>query len=231
MADIVAAPTRELANELRSYGLRNVVRLPNGIDFKKLGCSRKEIAAFRNAHGIPPRSKVVLYLGRISFEKRLDILLEAFRMIGKKDRVLVIAGDGPYLNDFKKFARALGIRNAIFTGFIRRPGPAYGAADIFASASDSETFGLTFVEAMRFGLPVVGVRRLGAKEVITDGKNGILVEPGDAPALARSLERLLSDKALRGKLGEEGMETAKRYSIENSVRETLRLYRKLIKKR
>ncbi len=231
MADVVAAPTHELAAELRSYGLRNVTRIPNGVDFSKLYAGPIDAARFRLDHGIPKGKKVALYLGRISFEKRLDKLLEAFRMAERPDRVLVVAGGGPYLKDFRGFARALGLKNVVFTGFIKETGPAYAAADIFASASDTETFGLTFVEAMRFGLPVVGVRRLGAKEVIDDGKDGILVEPGDTPAFARAMERLLSDPALCKKLGERGREKARAYSIENSVKETLKVYENLLKKR
>ncbi|MEW6036593.1 MAG: glycosyltransferase family 1 protein [Candidatus Micrarchaeota archaeon] len=229
MADVVTAPTNELAAELRSYGLTNVEYLPNGIDFSKLRCSPREAAAFRKSHGLTGK-KVVLYLGRISFEKRLDALLEAFRRIEKPGRVLVVAGSGPYLKDFRDFAKTRGLKNAVFAGFVKRPAAAYCCADVFASASDSETFGLTFVEAMHAGVPAIGVRRLGAKEIIRHGRNGLLVEPGDTAGLAKAMERLLDDERLRERLGEAGKKTAKRYSIENSVGETLRIYRRLVRK-
>lgn len=224
MANAVAAPTNELACELRSYGLDNVSCIPNGIDFAKLSCSEKETDAFRKEHGIKKGAQVVLFLGRLSFEKRLDKLLEAFRIAEKEGRVLLIVGGGPYLKDFRDFARAIGIRNAVFAGFVKNPAPAYHCANIFASASDSETFGLTFVEAMHMGLPVVGVSRLGAKEIITNGKDGLLYEPGDAKGIAKGIETLLCDRELRERMGKLAKKTAKRYSIENSIKETLLIY-------
>ncbi len=231
MADVVTAPTGELAEELRSYGLKNVVRLPNGIDLKALRCSAREVSQFRKAHSIPRGRKAVIYLGRISFEKRLDKLLEAFRMIEDDGKLLIVAGGGPYLERFKALSASLGIRNVIFTGFVSHPAIAYGAADVFASASDSETFGLTYIEAMHMGLPAIGVSRLGAREVITDMKDGLLVEPDDTKALANAMKRLLEDDTLRRRLAREGRKTARRYSIENSMKETLRIYRGLLGRR
>ena len=112
---------------------------------------------------------------------------------------------------------------------MKRPAVAYAVADVFASASDSETFGLTFVEAMQMGLPVIGVRMLGAKDVITDMKDGLLVEPGDTEALAKAMRRLLEDEKLCGALAKEGRKTAKRFSIENSMKETVGIYDRLLK--
>jgi glycosyltransferase involved in cell wall biosynthesis len=224
--DAVTAPTHELCRELRSYGLRNVVHLPNGVDFTRF-CTRKAHGAkFRREHGIGAR-KAVLYVGRLSFEKRLDVLLEAFRMIEGKGRVLVIVGSGPALGKLRELAAALRLRNVIFTGFVRDAGAAYLAADVFASASDTETFGLTFVEAMHAGLPAIGVRKLGAREVITPDC-GILVEPGDATALAKAMEQLIGNRGLRERLGRGAVKRAALYSIGKSVRKTLSIYRRLL---
>ncbi|MFH0737136.1 MAG: glycosyltransferase [Candidatus Micrarchaeota archaeon] len=231
MADIVTAPTEELARELRSYGLRNVVLLKNGIDFSKQACTQDEAASFRKAWGIPPEGKVALYLGRISFEKKLDRVLEAFKMVEKDGRYLVIVGGGPYLKRFKELASSLGVRNAVFTGFSKKTAPAYHSADFFISASDTETFGMTFVEGMYHGLPCIGVNRLGAKELIKDKRNGLLVEPDDVAGLAKAMERLFEDDALCGKLGKAARESALGYSITDSVEETRRLYRSLVKGR
>ncbi|MEW6723060.1 MAG: glycosyltransferase [Candidatus Micrarchaeota archaeon] len=226
-ADAVTAPTMELAKELRSYGLDNVVYLPNGIDLRSLKCSPQEAAAFRKAHGIGQRKLVAVYLGRISFEKRIEKLLEAFKLLERDDAVLVIAGGGPYLRNFRQFAAALGLKNIVFTGFVKNKAAAYAASDIFVSASDSETFGLTFVEAMHMGLPAVGVSRLGAKEIIRHGKNGLLVAPGDARAFMRAIERLFSDSALRKRLGRQARKTSTKYSIESSVGKTVKIYERL----
>jgi len=227
--DVVTAPTEELCRELRSYGLRNVVHMPIGVDFRKFGAKPEDGAAFRKQHRLGKR-KVVLYVGRISFEKRLDVLLEAFRMIDRTDSVLVIAGSGPHLRRLRELAVALGLKDVVFAGFVRDAGAAYRCADVFVSASDTETFGMTFVEAMHAGLPVIGVRRFGAKEVI-NASCGLLVEPGSPGELARAIEKLLDSRKLRERLSKGAMKRAAQYSIDGSVRKTLAIYAGLLRRR
>jgi glycosyltransferase involved in cell wall biosynthesis len=227
--DLVTAPTNELCGELRSYGLRNVTHLPNGVDFRRFRSRPGDGARFRKAHRIGKR-KTVLYVGRISFEKRLDVLLEAFKMIERRDRALVIVGSGPYLAKLRERAAGLDLKGVIFTGFVKDAAAAYRCADVFASASDTETFGMTFVEAMHAGLPVIGVRRFGAKEVITP-ECGLLVEPGSPGELGRAIEKLLDDKKLRGRMAKASVKRAAQYSMDNSVRKTLAIYRHLLRGR
>ena len=228
-ADVVTAPTEELVRELSSYGLDNVIRLPNGIDLERFRREPAKEEEFRKLYRIPKNKKVVLYLGRISSEKKLDCLLRAFKMIEKKDRLLLVVGGGQHLERFKELAKALGIKGVIFTGFIEREylNAAYGCADIFASASDTETFGLTFVEAMYMGLPVVGVWKYGAKEVVVDEKTGILVEPENDAALADAMERLLEDDTLRRRMGRKARKRSMEFSLRKSVSKTMKIYKKL----
>ena len=223
-ADVVTAPTNELVDELKSYGLENVVHLPNGVRLKRFNKNQKKAKQFRKKLGIPENRKIILYLGRISFEKKLDILLHAFKMV--ENAHLVIAGKGPYLENLKKLAEALELKNVKFVGFLSESEMigAYSSADIFASPSDTETFGLTFVEAMQCELPVVGVSKLGAKEIIKNGKTGILVRPGKARAFAKALDKLLKNNALRKRYGKNGKERAKQYSLQNSIKRTEEIY-------
>ncbi|MFH1520241.1 MAG: glycosyltransferase [Candidatus Micrarchaeota archaeon] len=224
--DVVTAPTKELVNELYSYGLQNVIYLPNGIDFNKLKYSRKKVEEFKAQNNIPKNKKIVLYLGRVSFEKKLDNLMAAFKLIERDDRVLLVAGGGPCLEKFKKMATTMNIKNIIFTGFVKSEdiGAAYACGDIFASASDSETFGLTFVEAMYVGLPAVGIRKLGAKEVVIDGKTGILVEPDNIQEMATAIDTLLDGNKLRHKMAKAAKKRALKYSIEKSIKSTNEVY-------
>jgi glycosyltransferase involved in cell wall biosynthesis len=229
LADTVTAPTHELVKELRSYGLKHAIYLPNGVELKRFRPDGRKGAAFRKRYAIPKDRSVVLYLGRVSFEKKLEVLLQAFSMIEDEGRVLVIAGKGPYLDTLKDMAKALGIRNIVFTGYLKDISEAYAAADIFASASDTETFGLTFIEAMHTGVPVIGARRLGPKELIHHGKDGLLVKPGSVPDMAKAMDGLLKDLPMRRRMGKEAMKSSESYSLENSIRMTLDLYRKLMK--
>ncbi len=227
-ADIVTAPSKELVRELEGYGLHNVVYLPNGVDLSRVRASKIERDNFLKSHKIPSGKKVILYLGRISFEKRIEYLLEAFRLIEQKDRFLVIAGGGPYVKNFRELAAKMGIKNVVFTDFVKNIGAAYSCGTIFASASDSETFGLTFVEAMHMGLPVIGVAKFGANEVIKSG-SGLLVQPGSVGELADAMEKLLKNEPLRKKMAKEAKKTAKEYSIEKSIKHTWDIYERLIR--
>ena len=221
-ADFTTAPTMELKKELEGYGVRNVLYIPNGARLKKFkNADRKK---FLKKYRIPDRP-VVLYVGRISFEKKVDSLIRAFAKV--KNATLVIVGSGPYLEKCRETRSP----DVVFTGYVSDSmlPNAYAAADVFASASDSETFGLTFVEAMNSGLPVVGMDRLGAKDVIKNRKNGFLVTPGDEDEIAEKINLLLKDKSLRKKFGAQGKKDAKKYDIEIISGKFLELYRKLAK--
>ncbi len=230
LVDVATAPTKELARELRSYGIRNVQYLPNGVNFKRFKATEGRRERFRKKYGLGGKG-VVLYTGRISFEKKLDKLIEAFKIIERKDRALLIVGGGPYLKQFREFAKSMAVKNTRFTGFVsdKEMAAAYACGHIFTSASDSETFGLTFIEAMHHGMPAIGVSRLGAKELIEDGKNGILVRPDDVAAMAAAMEKLLEDRKLAKELGRNAAIFAEQYSIENSTRRMIRIYKRLIR--
>ncbi len=226
-ADITTAPTKELKNELESYGIKNVLYVPNGVAFKKFKKADKE--SFIKKYRIPSNKPVVLYVGRVSFEKKIDCLIRAFKKLPKA--TLVIVGKGPSLENYKQLAESIDLENVVFTGYVPDEllPSAYACADVFVSPSDTETFGLTFVEAMYFGLPVVGTDRLGAKEVINDGKNGFLVKPDDEGALAAKISKLLKSPPLRRKLGSQGKKDAKKYNMERISAQFMKLYRKSAK--
>ncbi|HID72791.1 TPA: glycosyltransferase family 1 protein [Candidatus Micrarchaeota archaeon] len=229
--DLSTAPTKELVRELTDYGIENVVHLPNGVNIKKMHSVKGDGKKLRKQYGIPDK-KIILYAGRVSFEKKLEVLLEAFRELDGGDAVLLVVGSGPSLDKYREMAEEMGLKDVIFTGFVEDDmlSAAYSAADVFASPSDSETFGLTFVEAMSFGLPVVGVNRLGAKELI-DGKNGQAVEPGDSKAFAEKLKELLADAKLRKRMRKAALETSAQYTMEKCIGKTVELYEKLLSRR
>jgi glycosyltransferase involved in cell wall biosynthesis len=225
-ARYTTAPTKLLVEELRSYGINNVVHLPLGIETKRLVVGRMGRQAFLKKYQLPSNA-------RISFEKKIEVLLKAFALLEDRNTFLFLVGGGPYLKKYQKMAKDLGIINLRFTGFVedRMLGAAYACSTVFASASDTETFGLTFVEAMAAGVPVVGVRKLGAAEVIAHGRNGFLVRPGDHLAMAKKIKKLLLDAKLRRKIGANGRKTAKQYSLDECVKKMLSIYTELSQKK
>ena len=162
---------------------------------------------------------LLLSVGRVSPEKRLDVLLEAFaqaRAIRDGLR-LVVAGDGPAREELERRAPE-GVR---FVGEIRGVDLArlYASADVFCFPSTTDTFGQVLVEAGAAGLPVVAARAGGAPELVADWRTGLLVPRDDAPAFAGALLALADDPERRAEMGAAGRTAALERSWERSLGE------------
>lgn len=153
----------------------------------------------------PDAEVVLLYVGRLAGEKRLDVLMEAFPKVrDASDRrvELVLVGDGPWGDDLRRRAEP-GVH---LTGYLTGTdlAEAYAAADIFVFPSDTETFGNVVAEAMASALPVVGADRGGVRSTIDHGETGFRAVPGSADDFTRYLLTLVHDEELRRRLGTEG---------------------------
>jgi glycosyltransferase involved in cell wall biosynthesis len=115
------------------------------------------------------------------------------------------------------------------TGWLTDVAPLLSSLDIFVSASHTESFGLTMVEAMASGRPVVATATEGAREIIEDGVTGLLVPVGDAEALAAAITGLLEDAQERKRLGARASEVAReRFSLDRMVEATEQVYREVL---
>lgn len=169
----------------------------------------------------PPESKPLklLYTGRIASEKGIDILIDALSLLPDLPLVLLIAGTGKeeYVNHLKSLAASRNISHRIeWIGFFPVIYEAIVKADIcIAPSIVEESFGLTVIEYMSQARPVITTSNGGQKEIITDGKDGILVKPSDPEALAAAIRNLASDRSLREKMGDEAFHTfAQRFSYD-----------------
>ncbi|HZW55668.1 MAG TPA: glycosyltransferase family 4 protein [Nitrososphaerales archaeon] len=185
----------------------------NGIDIA-LYSKTDRIGAttdFCKKFGITTSEKVVLYVGRIEKSKGIEFLLEGFVQVRKKlsDARLVIVGGGSssYVAELKKLNEDLGQR-AIFTGRIdeRLLLGAYSASSVVVLPSFMEGFGLTLLEAMVSGKPVVATRVGAVPEAVEDGVSGFLVEPGKPADLANRILQILENPLLGARMGKNGME-------------------------
>lgn len=174
--------------------------------------------------------KILLFLGRLGFEKRVDLLIEAFAHLKKIDPKcsLIIAGDGPdsVVNQLKRLAKP--IPNIHFTGFLLGETKAnvLASCDVFCSPSPYETFGRTVVEAMASGIPVVTVNSGAVSEYIFDGINGYLVPANDIQGLANGIHRALSnDKA---SVVGRAVQDAKQFSLEQGCQNLSHYYQQLL---
>ena len=177
----------------------------------------------------------LLAVGRLSHYKGFDVLLDALARIPAAKLLLV--GDGECAASLRERAARLELGARIaFTPKLDDGAlaGAYARADalVLPSLDRSEAFGLVLLEAMRAGLPVVasGVRGSGIGHVVADGETGLLVPPGDAPALAGALARLADDVALRRRFGEAGQRRwRQRFTLDRSARSVLDLYLELLR--
>ncbi|RLC89594.1 MAG: hypothetical protein DRI79_06465 [Chloroflexi bacterium] len=219
---LVTAPSQVMARELIAHGLRvPVVAVSNGVDTR----------LFHPGPQISGKDSVtVLHVGRLSYEKNVDLLLRAFARVAEQHPTarLTIVGDGPDREALARLAGELGLGESVrFTGFVPHEQlPAlYRAADLFATASTIETQGLVVLEAMACGLPVIGVDALALPEVVHHGVNGLLAPAGDEVALAQRLACLIADASLRHRMGAASRRLAERHSLERIAAQYERLYR------
>lgn len=156
----------------------------------------------------------VLYVGRLSGEKGVDTLIEAFATVVKHepDSQLQIVGSGPARQELQRLAQELGIAESVhFHGFVPK-GPQlwerYDAADIFVLPSRTEGLPRVVGEAMARGLPIVTTAVGGLPELIDHNENGVLVEPRTADQLAQELIAVQTNDELRTRIAEGGLKTA-----------------------
>ncbi len=163
---------------------------------------------------------VLLYVGRVSREKDLDVLHKSYRNIHHDHPhvALVIVGDGPYLKDLKE--EMADLKEAVFTGFIEGEELAdmYAGSDIFVFPSTTDTYGTVLLEAQAAKLPVVVSDAGGPKEVILDGETGLVTRAKDPASFTAALIRLITSKETREEMGEKGFLHVREKTWENAFK-------------
>jgi glycosyltransferase involved in cell wall biosynthesis len=204
--DLVTAPTATALRLLRDHGLRAPSQaVSNGVDLDRFSPGPPD-EALRSKYALPAGRPLVLSVGRLSPEKRADVLIAAVARLPSGDDegpVLVIAGTGPDLGRLRSLARHYGVADRVlFAGFVADddlPG-LYRLADVFAIASQAELQSLVTLAAMASGLPVVAVDAGALAELVHTGENGFLARPGHARKIADSLDLLCRDADLRTRM-------------------------------
>jgi glycosyltransferase involved in cell wall biosynthesis len=201
--DYVTAPTATALRLLREHGLRVPSQVvSNGVDLDRFSPGPRD-AALRSRYDLPPGRPLVLSVGRLSPEKRADVLIAAMARLDDTGAMLVIAGTGPDEDRLRSLARHYGVADRVrFLGFVPDgdlPG-LYRLADVFAIASLAELQSLVTMAAMASGLPVVGVAAGALAELVHAGENGFLARPGDAREVAGCLDLLCRDADLRARM-------------------------------
>lgn len=230
--DRVIAPTEKVENVLKEYGVETQVSIvPTGIDLSKFQkpFSEQERNALREKYGLNKENKVLMYLGRIAKEKNIEEIIDLFNSSCCEDdnyRLLIVGG-GPYLNILKAQVKELNLQNkVVFTGMVSpdQVYKYYKIGDIFVTASTSESQGLTYIEALACGCPVLCKYDKCIDGIIIDNKTGFTYD--NAEGFNNKLK--LINRELLQKMKYNCVEKSEEYSKETFGRKVEKIYEELI---
>ncbi|HIH96099.1 MAG TPA: glycosyltransferase family 4 protein [Thermoplasmata archaeon] len=217
--------SRMRARELAEYYKLSLSRfkvIPPGVDLDRFKPRRRDEKLIESLN-LPFKAKVVLFVGRLSAEKNVPNLLEAFKQTKHQQAYLLIAGDGPQAGELKRMAEKLNISDRVrFAGWREDVERLYSISDLLALPSIYEGFGHVYLEAMACGLPCIGIKpdypsvKVATEEIISNGRDGFIV-PNFVSEIAEKMDILLLNEEIRKEMGESAREKAEYYTWEKHV--------------
>ena len=229
-------PSPSTTSMLEKQGFQNLRVWSRGVDttlFRPERSSTDLRTSWLRGRRRPDEKTVLLYAGRISWEKNLRLLSQAYRGMDHRYCHLVIVGQGPAFGEIQQELADLPVT---FTGYLQGEelAAAYASADIFAFPSRSETFGQVVLEAMASGLPVAGVRSEGVCDLVQDGDTGYLLDTQGLPekeeviAYQSILEHLTGNIAIRRNMGRTALKEAQQRSWPAAMKSLIQGYEEVI---
>lgn len=223
----VIAPTEKVREMLESYKLKcPICVLPTGIDLNKFyAASPFDSEKTENKFNIKEDDFTAVYIGRLAEEKNIDELIIMHAKIKNPNIKLLIVGDGPQRSKLKKIAEKFGAsEKVIFTGMIspEKIAQYYKCGDIFVSASASETQGLTYIEALASGLPLICKKDRCLDNVIDDIMNGLQYTSSEE-YIAMIEELALNTNTLK-RMSRNALDSSRKFGCENFAQQAERLY-------
>lgn len=235
--DEIITPTQKAKKSLISYGVSKPISIiPTGIDLSKFKIDNKQLERakeIKKSLGLKEDDKILMFLGRLGKEKNIDEIIMNVKDL-KEDinniKMLVVGG-GPYMDNLKKLVKDLEIEESIiFTGMVSPEEVPiyYSLANIFVTASTSETQGLTYIEALASGLPVVCRYDEAVEGLIQNGINGYMYNTKEE--FKNSIKDLINKNDDLEGLRIKAKESVKRFSIDVFASEVERLYSRYVRK-
>lgn len=227
--DMIVGPSKKTMEILKSYDIcdEKIKIIPTGIEIPEKISDKYKI---RDYYGFDENDKIILYLGRLAEEKNIEELIDYYSRLDIEKLKFILVGGGPYLKNLKSYAKKTD-KKIYFAGMVKpeEVNHYYSMADAFVSASQSETQGLTYYEAMSNGTLAICRKDPCLDDVIIDGFNGYQYE--NFSDFKKYLEIIFSDKEKKEELSKNARAYAvKNFSIESFGRNCENLYKKLIKK-
>src|SRR5574340_411803 len=227
--DLVTAPSQAAVNLLRAQGLRvPAVPVSCGTDPRRFHPDPSvDRAACRRRYGLDPERPLIVSVGRVDREKRLDILIRAMTYVQNPELRLGIIGEGAAAAELHNLVRNLKLEARVrFLGRVPNEDlpVLLNSADAFAMASEAELLSIASLEAMASGLPLLLADAMALPELVTPGENGYLFKPGDPREAAQAMDRLLSERDRWPEMGAASLERAKAHSLDVTVERYAGLY-------
>ena len=233
--DELIVPTEKIYDVFKNkYKFKRDINIvPTGLEIERFYKEKfdiKEVDKLREKYKINKDNLNLLFVGRIAKEKNLDLLLN--NMV-KNDRLkLIIVGDGPDIDFYKKMVKDKKLENYVtFVGRVpyNEIPIHYQLADAFVTASKSETQGLTVIEALASSLPVLVIDDDSFKDAVNNLENGFVFK--NAEEYRKILNTILKDKSILKNMSIKARESSKKYSSETFAKNVLKVYEKAIEKK
>jgi len=219
-ADIVIVLTPWWQSRLKTAGVKRRVQvIPNPLPpvLENIARQKKDHSDGHQTSHSGPIS--VLIIARLVSGKGVDVVIKAMRHLPPTVK-LIVAGDGAERSNLEKLAQKPGLRQRVrFVGWVsgNEKSRLLENADVFCLPSTNDAFSISFVEAMSYGLPVIGVKWGGIPDMVADGRVGVLVDAPDPGKVAETIKRIADDERLRQQMSME----AKKWVLEISKAEVV----------
>lgn len=232
--DALVVPSGAMLEVLRNYGIHTPAEIiPTGLPADNFVPG--DGAGFRAQHGIAPERPIMLYVGRVAFEKNITFLLQVTARVKLDipDALLLVAGEGPALEGLRREAKRLGLDDNVgFLGYLDRKTElpdCYHAANVFVFSSCTETQGLVLLEAMAQAVPVVALAEMGTRDVLREG-HGALIAAHEVEDFSAKLLPLLRNPHAAAQFGLLGKIYAADWSAGALTERMLDFYQRVIER-
>jgi len=223
--DLIFAPSRSTAEELQQHGIAaaKMQVFPRGVDLSRFNPAKRN--GYLESHYALKEGVKLLYVGRVSKEKNLELLGQVFKELLKRyrDLHLIVVGDGPYLETMRE---ELAGTPCVFTGYLEGEDLAavFASCDLFVFPCTTDTFGNVVLEAQASGIPVIVSDSGGPQENVIPGQTGFIVPGNDADSLLVAIEALLADPGLLKRMGQAACQYVQARSFEHAFQATWEIY-------
>ncbi|KAI8380177.1 glycosyl transferase group 1 [Blakeslea trispora] len=230
-SQFVACPSVSTRSILDDHGFQHVRIWPRGVDISLFSPQRRSSTLRAQWLDHDSDKKIILYVGRVSYEKNINLVIEAYKKMDHQQCHLVLVGHGPALDEIQQYCATTHLP-VTFTGYLQGKdlSEAYASADLFAFPSVTETFGQVVLESMASGLPVVGLKAEGVRDLVVHSKTGLLLDHEGLSIQEQIakyrclLESLVNQPNILSTMSRDAIDHAKQYTWYEAMECMMRLY-------